>query len=174
MAEIHFVCPKCGQKTKADESMRGQEAECPHCGKLVIVPTGRTASDKKLQNTAVISCPYCGSSYRVTQKEMYHQQKCKVCGKGFIAGAKMHPLQGSQVQKIGCAVGVSVFLAVMLANILFAALTFIVVGNQMEKVSEKLDGFYIPKTSTATLEPDAIRVVIEGTRHLDGAIYRPK
>ena len=38
MAEFTFNCPQCGQRIEADESSRGQGAECPHCGKGIVVP----------------------------------------------------------------------------------------------------------------------------------------
>ena len=39
MAEFKFNCPQCGQIVEADETFRGQSAECPYCGKGVLIPT---------------------------------------------------------------------------------------------------------------------------------------
>ena len=39
MAEFKFSCPQCGQQIEADESFRGQTAECPYCGRGVVIPT---------------------------------------------------------------------------------------------------------------------------------------
>ena len=35
---FEFKCPQCGQRVEADESFRGQVAQCPHCGKGIVVP----------------------------------------------------------------------------------------------------------------------------------------
>ena len=33
-----FLCPGCGQSLEAEESLRGERAECPSCGRLLRVP----------------------------------------------------------------------------------------------------------------------------------------
>lgn len=38
---IQFKCPQCGQMVEADESVIGQTASCPYCGKKIIVPKDR-------------------------------------------------------------------------------------------------------------------------------------
>ena len=38
---IEFKCPQCGKTVAADESARGQVAECPYCGKGIVVPRGK-------------------------------------------------------------------------------------------------------------------------------------
>jgi len=38
MAKFSFNCPQCGEKVDADDSLRGQVAECPYCGKGIVVP----------------------------------------------------------------------------------------------------------------------------------------
>lgn len=38
MAEFQFKCPQCGQVVEADETCCGQTAECPFCGKGIVVP----------------------------------------------------------------------------------------------------------------------------------------
>ena len=35
---IEFKCPQCGQTVSAEESARGQVAECPYCEKGIVVP----------------------------------------------------------------------------------------------------------------------------------------
>ena len=44
MAEFKFNCPQCDQKIETDESLRGQVAECPHCGEGIVVPRGKEKS----------------------------------------------------------------------------------------------------------------------------------
>lgn len=48
MAQFEFKCPQCGQTIEADDSVRGQVAECPHCGKGIVVP--RNAANKASPN----------------------------------------------------------------------------------------------------------------------------
>ncbi len=38
MAQIEFNCPHCGAVVNAEESMRGQVAECPSCAKGIVIP----------------------------------------------------------------------------------------------------------------------------------------
>ena len=38
MAQFEFKCPQCRQTIEADDSLCGQVAECPHCGKGIVVP----------------------------------------------------------------------------------------------------------------------------------------
>ena len=40
---IEFKCPQCGKTVAADESARGQVAECPFCGKGIVVPRVTTS-----------------------------------------------------------------------------------------------------------------------------------
>ena len=38
MAQFEFKCPQCGESIEADDSLCGQIAECPSCGKGIVVP----------------------------------------------------------------------------------------------------------------------------------------
>lgn len=38
MSEFEFKCPQCGGSIEAEESLRGQVAECPYCGKGIVIP----------------------------------------------------------------------------------------------------------------------------------------
>lgn len=38
MGEFKFKCPQCSGDIEADDSFCGQMAECPHCGKNIVVP----------------------------------------------------------------------------------------------------------------------------------------
>ena len=82
---FEFKCPQCGQQVMADESDRGQVAECPHCGKGIVVPRvkpklgvtrnagtgGRTEPSSYLTQT-----PYIPSS---TLKEQVAIPECLAC-----------------------------------------------------------------------------------------------
>ena len=35
---IEFKCPQCGKSVECDETFRGQVAECPYCGKGIVIP----------------------------------------------------------------------------------------------------------------------------------------
>ena len=38
MMTLTFKCPQCGKSVECDETFRGQVAECPYCGKGIVVP----------------------------------------------------------------------------------------------------------------------------------------
>ena len=44
MAEFEFKCPQCGGEVTADDSLAGQVARCPFCGKGVVIPRTRGAA----------------------------------------------------------------------------------------------------------------------------------
>jgi len=54
---FEFKCPQCGQMVEADESYRGQVAECPYCGKGIVIPrqnprTGTLRNDSTKKDRA--------------------------------------------------------------------------------------------------------------------------
>ena len=94
MMNFEFKCPQCGQMVEADEAYRGQVAECPHCGKGIVVPrrnpqTGtvrnkgiakgetvkapRTINQDQKQDAAVF-CSKCGN--KLNEGENF----CGKCG----------------------------------------------------------------------------------------------
>ena len=42
MAQFTFKCPQCGTDIEADDSLCGQVAECPSCGKGIVIPRNIT------------------------------------------------------------------------------------------------------------------------------------
>ena len=42
MAQFTFKCPQCGADIEAEDSFRGQVAECPSCGKGIVIPRNIT------------------------------------------------------------------------------------------------------------------------------------
>lgn len=51
MAKFSFKCPQCNETVDADDSFRGQVAECPYCNKGIVVPRSimvRPTSSAKL------------------------------------------------------------------------------------------------------------------------------
>ena len=85
---IEFKCPQCGQIVEADESDRGQVAACPHCGKGIVVPRGKTNGEVQRPESKVvhIKCPHCGTAYEVSRQDMCRRTSCEVCGKSFVIG----------------------------------------------------------------------------------------
>ena len=57
MAEFKFNCPRCWQAIEADESLRGQVAECPHCRQAIVVPR---VVPKENTPTQGYVCTHCG------------------------------------------------------------------------------------------------------------------
>lgn len=52
MAEFQFRCPQCQKTVSTDDSYKGQVAECPFCGKGIVVPSSITAGKKILVRRA--------------------------------------------------------------------------------------------------------------------------
>ena len=106
MAEFKFKCPQCGQTIEADESFRGQTAECPYCGKGIVVPRGATKSVGRLTATrpraampasiaskptcnaqlVQVKCPHCGTTYETEHSEYGKMVRCSNCGNEFTVG----------------------------------------------------------------------------------------
>ena len=44
MADFQFGCPQCGKLLDANESYCGQVAQCPYCGKGIVIPRKRVVA----------------------------------------------------------------------------------------------------------------------------------
>ena len=86
---FEFKCPQCGQMVEAEESYRGQVAECPFCGKGIVIPrqnlrTGTLRSDSSKGTSLSINhnhkqsntgfCSKCGN--KLNDEENF----CSKCG----------------------------------------------------------------------------------------------
>ena len=81
MAEFEFKCPQCDESIEADDSMCGEVAECPSCGKGIVVPRNppdQQSSSVRLRpvkrdappSTEVISMPHRMTEFeRMAEKE---------------------------------------------------------------------------------------------------------
>ncbi len=74
MAKFDFKCPQCGESIEADDSMCGEVAECPSCGKGIVVPRnpiGKQNSSVRLRpvkrevppSTESIATPHYATEY---------------------------------------------------------------------------------------------------------------
>lgn len=72
--DIEFACDHCSQHLSVDESAAGQEAQCPSCGKSVMVPPRRPQPPDQQPAADTIFCPKCG------QKNLENNFKCTKCG----------------------------------------------------------------------------------------------
>ena len=95
-----FNCSHCGREIEADESVRGQMAECPHCDKNIVVPRGmakpqdrkpaprpKTFPVSQRQSSEIrAKCPNCGTEYGECRYEFAHMVKCEMCGTRFMIG----------------------------------------------------------------------------------------
>ena len=52
IAEFLFKCPQCGQTVECDDELRGMVAECPHCGKGIVVPRGEQTPSTTEQHSS--------------------------------------------------------------------------------------------------------------------------
>ena len=72
---FEFKCPQCGQMVEADESYRGQVAECPFCGKGIVIPRQNLRTDTLRSDNSK------GTSHSVNHN---HKQSstgfCSKCG----------------------------------------------------------------------------------------------
>ena len=82
---FEFKCPQCGQMVVADEAYRGQVAECPHCGKGIVIPR-RNPRTGTLRNDGI------GKSGLEDSHKINHNQKqqatrfCSNCGNKLSDG----------------------------------------------------------------------------------------
>ena len=88
MAEFSFRCPQCRQPIEADESYCGQTAQCPHCGRNIVVP--KTQSGNNLASCKVKTSKGAGS-----QRTMF----CTNCGAPIAEQAVMCPKCGMPVRE---------------------------------------------------------------------------
>ena len=51
MADLNFDCPHCGQNLTTDESISGEQIDCPNCSKPFEIPKPGE------QNVTVIETP---------------------------------------------------------------------------------------------------------------------
>jgi len=81
---IEFNCPQCGQSVEADESACGHVAACPHCGKGIVVPRGKSQSSVPRTGVTVPSAPRLKSGARAADGSSMRGTK-----------TRLHPLTGS-------------------------------------------------------------------------------
>ena len=87
MAEFTFNCPQCGAPIEADDSIRGQVAECPYCGKGIVVPRSNMQAGIKQESDhkeITTKCPHCGTLYEVVESFLGQEVICEICGKNFV------------------------------------------------------------------------------------------
>ena len=205
---MKIKCPHCGTQYEVGNNEIGKFAECETCGKGFVVgttsPSGGAEdgsvdeilgipqdAEQKLEEQAKAARQIREEQERLQreqEEQMFRAYKTKA-EREKQEHQRARQEQASKVQRVSVnGLALSVFLAVLLANVLFAALSFMVVGNQMGKISEKLGKISekmdklserLPKAPLSSIEyavsnGNAISVVIEGTRHTDGNIYLPK
>lgn len=97
MAHIKFNCPQCGQKIEADDSVCGKVAECPLCGKGIVIPrTTTSVSALPPPKTTKVNCPYCETEYEVSEDNIGHKANCEKCGRKFVIKQAMQTMVESK------------------------------------------------------------------------------
>lgn len=72
--DIEFDCDHCSQHLSVDASAAGQQAQCPSCGKSVMVPSASPHRLHPKPRADIIFCPKCG------QQNLENNFKCTRCG----------------------------------------------------------------------------------------------
>jgi DNA-directed RNA polymerase subunit RPC12/RpoP len=71
---IIFVCESCGKTLEMQEFLAGQQVECYHCHRPLVVP-------QEDQPTIIdFACLGCGTKYRVPASRAGARTKCTECG----------------------------------------------------------------------------------------------
>ena len=106
MAEFKFNCPQCNQKIEADESLRGQVAECPHCGKGIVVPRAAAKPNGDTQNARenrsasrksqgfTFKCSHCKQAITVEESARGKLMGCPHCGMRIVVPRIKFPREG--------------------------------------------------------------------------------
>lgn len=83
MSDIKFSCPGCGQHITCDESLGGNEVQCPGCKAVMVVPGGAPAP-------AAAACPGCAAP--LAEGAVI----CTQCGLNLQTGQKLGMEAGSR------------------------------------------------------------------------------
>ena len=134
MAEFEFNCPQCGQTIEADESLRGQVAECPHCGKGIVVPRGKAKSqmihlsDMKTEEHTPVATGRSTNDQTAPKHSTSQGYVCTHCGENVLKPIKIRgKLLGCFYVLLGLLLGGSLTLASPIIGIALAVI-FLVAG----------------------------------------------
>ena len=85
MSAFETACPDCGAALEVDEEYRGQQADCPGCGCLFLIPqTGKVGTKISAESLFAVSCPKCGAAFDVPNEYRGEQADCTSCGALFV------------------------------------------------------------------------------------------
>lgn len=107
MADFQFKCPQCGRDVTADDSLAGQVARCPFCGKGVVIP--RTRSAEKSFDREVVESPDgigkgSGRAENASDEKREKSSSCKESGSSRDTGGNV---DGSIVRVLSAEVTLS-------------------------------------------------------------------
>ena len=171
MAEFKFNCPQCNQKIEADESLRGQVAVCPTCGKGIVVPSGKGKSQivylpsMKTEKHTPVATGMAIKDQTVPKHSTPQGYVCTHCGENVLKPMK---IRGEYAAVVGVALCfASIYLlGISTISIGFSALCIVMAlvsgiqGNRMKcPKCGKLD------TMISAASPQGSRLLKECGRH---------
>ena len=88
--EVHFFCPHCGQKLKADDDAVGKAVDCPNCqGEFLVPGPEDQAEPKQSPPVPELHAPEQPAS-AAPNPNVEGEQTCPVCWLRFDKGDIMH------------------------------------------------------------------------------------
>lgn len=76
MAQFEFKCPQCGETIEADDTFRGQVAECPSCGKGIVIPrTGGVPKSPSTKRLRPVPPPPASNPLPMTESPQMRQYR---------------------------------------------------------------------------------------------------
>ena len=136
---MDIKCPHCGVGYEIEEKEFGRFVKCESCGKGFVVGTSDAqqvnVGEKSVEDILGMRTSVEQESKRQTQ---YTSQQKDESDLDEVYVRQRNTESGHGIEHAGGG-GIAVFFAMLMANIVFAVLSYIVVGNQFDKIINRLE-----------------------------------